>query len=183
MISRSASRWAASPRPLEGEDPDLPLGGSGGPYRTGAVGVLRAQFLGGSVRFVVTGSGHIAGVEPAGTEPVSVLDRGPPVGELETWLEAAEEHPGSWWPDWQAWSEAQDRGGSRPGRSAGASSPHRGCAGQLCSGEELSTGCCQHYCQLRRSGCFGRSHCHRASFKHSIRMPQGIVQEPQWAMP
>jgi polyhydroxyalkanoate synthase len=33
---------------------------------------------------------------------------GPPVGELETWLDAAEEHPGSWWPDWQTWSEAQD---------------------------------------------------------------------------
>jgi polyhydroxyalkanoate synthase len=43
---------------------------------------------------------------------------GPPVGELETWLDAAEEHPGSWWPDWQTWSEAQD-GRRVPAREIG----------------------------------------------------------------
>ena len=70
---------------------------------------LGAQFLGGSVRFVVAGSGHIAGVvNPPARNRYQYWTNGPPVGELETWLEAAEEHPGSWWPDWQAWSEAQD---------------------------------------------------------------------------
>ena len=70
---------------------------------------LGAQFLGGSIRFVVAGSGHIPGVvNPPARNRYQYWTNGPPVGELETWLEAAEEHPGSWWPDWQAWSEAQD---------------------------------------------------------------------------
>jgi polyhydroxyalkanoate synthase len=68
-----------------------------------------AQCLGGSIRFVVAGSGHIAGVvNPPVRNRYRYWTDGPPVGELETWLEAAEEHPGSWWPDWQAWSEVQD---------------------------------------------------------------------------
>ena len=71
---------------------------------------LGAQFLGGPVRFVVAGSGHIAGVvNPPVRNRYQYWTDGPPVGELKTWLEAAQEHPGSWWPDWQAWSEAQDR--------------------------------------------------------------------------
>jgi polyhydroxyalkanoate synthase subunit PhaC len=71
---------------------------------------LGAQVLGGSVRFVVTGSGHIAGVvNPPARHRYQYWTGGLPVGELETWLAAADEHPGSWWPDWQAWSEAQDR--------------------------------------------------------------------------
>jgi polyhydroxyalkanoate synthase len=70
---------------------------------------LGAQFLGGAVRFVVAGSGHIAGVvNPPARNRYQYWTNGPPAGELETWLGAAEEHPGSWWPDWQAWSEAQD---------------------------------------------------------------------------
>jgi polyhydroxyalkanoate synthase len=70
---------------------------------------LGAQSLGGSIRFVVAGSGHIAGVvNPPARNRYRYWTNGPPVGELDTWLEAAEEHPGSWWPDWQAWSEAQD---------------------------------------------------------------------------
>ncbi|WP_201838120.1 class I poly(R)-hydroxyalkanoic acid synthase [Microvirga zambiensis] len=78
-----------------------------------------AQLLGGSVRFVVAGSGHIAGVvnPPAGNRYQYWTD-GLPGGELETWLEAAREHPGSWWPDWQAWSEAQD-GRHVPAREIG----------------------------------------------------------------
>jgi polyhydroxyalkanoate synthase len=71
---------------------------------------LGAQVLGGPVRFVVSGSGHIAGVvNPPVRNRYQHWTGGPPTGELETWLENAEEHPGSWWPDWQAWSEAQDR--------------------------------------------------------------------------
>src|SRR4051794_25952093 len=66
--------------------------------------------LGGPVRFVVSGSGHIAGVvNPPARSRYQHWTNGPPTGELATWHEGAEEHPGSWWPDWQAWSEAQNR--------------------------------------------------------------------------
>jgi len=69
-----------------------------------------AQFLGGSVRFVVAGSGHIAGVvNPPARNRYQYWTDGPSGGEFETWLETAQAHSGSWWPDWQAWSEAQDR--------------------------------------------------------------------------
>jgi polyhydroxyalkanoate synthase subunit PhaC len=78
-----------------------------------------AQFLGGAVRFVVAGSGHIAGVvNPPARNRYQYWTGGPPVGELDTWLEAAQEHPGSWWPDWQAWSKAQD-GRHVPARAIG----------------------------------------------------------------
>jgi polyhydroxyalkanoate synthase subunit PhaC len=32
----------------------------------------------------------------------------PPTGSLESWLEKTQLHPGSWWPDWQAWIEGLD---------------------------------------------------------------------------
>src|SRR4051812_8736732 len=80
---------------------------------------LGAQVLGGPVRFVVSGSGHIAGVvNPPARNRYQHWTNWPPVGELETWLEGAEEHPGSWWPDWQAWSETQD-GRRVPARAIG----------------------------------------------------------------
>src|SRR5215208_660806 len=60
---------------------------------------LGAQVLGGPVRFVVSGSGHIAGVvNPPARSRYQHWTNGPPVGEFATWLDAAEEHPGSWWP-------------------------------------------------------------------------------------
>jgi polyhydroxyalkanoate synthase len=70
---------------------------------------LGAQFFGGPVRFVLAGSGHIAGVvsPPARGRYPHWVD-GPPEGELETWIKQAEERPGSWWPDWQAWIESLD---------------------------------------------------------------------------
>jgi polyhydroxyalkanoate synthase len=66
--------------------------------------------LGGPVTFVLAGSGHIAGViNPPSRGRYQYWTGGAPQGSLETWLERAEEHPGSWWPHWQAWVEAQDR--------------------------------------------------------------------------
>lgn len=63
----------------------------------------------GPVRFVLTGSGHIAGVvNPPARKKYQYWTDGAPDGTFEDWLARAEEHPGSWWDDWQAWLEGQD---------------------------------------------------------------------------
>jgi polyhydroxyalkanoate synthase subunit PhaC len=71
---------------------------------------LGSSFLGAPVRFVLAGSGHIAGVvNPPYKPKYQHWVGGPPHGDdLEAWLASAEEHPGSWWPDWVAWLKALD---------------------------------------------------------------------------
>jgi len=62
------------------------------------------QIVGGPKRFVRAGSGHIAGViNPPSANKYSYWtnDNLPPTPQ--EWLAGAEEHPGSWWPDWLAW--------------------------------------------------------------------------------
>jgi polyhydroxyalkanoate synthase len=67
-----------------------------------------AKCLGGPVRYVMAGSGHIAGVINPPTKPKYQYWTGGPVeGEFEDWVKAAKETPGSWWPDWIAWVTAQ----------------------------------------------------------------------------
>ena len=74
-----------------------------------ARGVFRsAQCFGGPVRFVLAGSGHIAGVvNPAGKPKYQFWTDGPPQGEFDEWLAKAKETPGSWWTDWIQWVAAQ----------------------------------------------------------------------------
>lgn len=63
-----------------------------------------SRFFGGPVRYVVAGSGHIAGVvNPAGKPKYQYWTGGPATGVFEDWLAAARETPGSWWVDWIAW--------------------------------------------------------------------------------
>jgi polyhydroxyalkanoate synthase subunit PhaC len=70
---------------------------------------LGSKFFGGPVKFVVAGSGHIAGViNPPDKKKYQYWTGGAPTGNLDAWLGAAEEHPGSWWPDWLAWIKEQD---------------------------------------------------------------------------
>jgi polyhydroxyalkanoate synthase len=70
---------------------------------------LGSKFFGGPVRYVLAGSGHIAGVvNPPSKPKYGYWTGGPPVGNLEGWVEKAQEHPGSWWPDWLEWVKAQD---------------------------------------------------------------------------
>jgi polyhydroxyalkanoate synthase len=63
----------------------------------------------GPKRFVLAGSGHIAGVvNPPAAQKYQywVSDSDPDT--LEQFVEAAEEHKGSWWPDWLEWLKDQD---------------------------------------------------------------------------
>ena len=70
---------------------------------------LGAQLFGGPTRFVLAGSGHIAGVvNPPAKMKYQHWVGGAPKGELSHWLDGAEERPGSWWPDWRAWLAAMD---------------------------------------------------------------------------
>ncbi|MBI1272514.1 MAG: class I poly(R)-hydroxyalkanoic acid synthase [Alphaproteobacteria bacterium] len=77
------------------------------------------QLYKGPVRFVLSGSGHIAGVinpPEAKKYDYMVNDNLPP--DPEKWLEGTEHRPGSWWPEWNAWME-QYRGGEAPARQPG----------------------------------------------------------------
>jgi polyhydroxyalkanoate synthase subunit PhaC len=67
-----------------------------------------SQYFGGPVRYVLAGSGHIAGViNPADKPKYQYWTGGPPKGELSQWIAAAKETPGSWWDDWVRWVAEQ----------------------------------------------------------------------------
>jgi polyhydroxyalkanoate synthase len=62
----------------------------------------------GDKRFVLAGSGHIAGVvnpPAAGKYQYWVNDQ--PCDTLRSFIDGATEHKGSWWPDWIAWLKKQ----------------------------------------------------------------------------
>ncbi len=64
--------------------------------------------FGGTVDYVLAGSGHIAGVvNPPAKPKYGFWTGGPVKGQFEEWLEKAAETPGSWWPYWLRWMEAQ----------------------------------------------------------------------------
>jgi polyhydroxyalkanoate synthase len=65
--------------------------------------------FGGPVRYVLTGSGHIAGVvNPPSRKKYQYWTGGEVKGSLENWMKTAVEHPGSWWEDWEAWLTSLD---------------------------------------------------------------------------
>jgi polyhydroxyalkanoate synthase len=67
-----------------------------------------SKFFGGPVRYVMGGSGHIAGVvNPAAKGKYQFWTGGPVNGEFEDWLATAKETAGSWWLDWIAWLRTQ----------------------------------------------------------------------------
>ncbi len=67
-----------------------------------------AKCFGGPVRYVMAGSGHIAGVvNPPAKPKYQFWTDGPPQGKFDDWVAKAKETPGSWWPDWLAWLTEQ----------------------------------------------------------------------------
>jgi polyhydroxyalkanoate synthase len=69
------------------------------------------QLVKGNTRFVLSSSGHIAGIvnPPSPKARHWTSDENPP--DPEVWLAGATEHAGSWWDDWVGWAKAH--GGQR----------------------------------------------------------------------
>ena len=62
----------------------------------------------GPKRFVLAGSGHIAGVvNPPSAQKYQYWVNDAPARTLQSFIDGATEHKGSWWPDWLDWLKAQ----------------------------------------------------------------------------
>ncbi|HEY0327557.1 MAG TPA: class I poly(R)-hydroxyalkanoic acid synthase [Rhodopseudomonas sp.] len=64
-----------------------------------------SQFFGGPVKYVLSGSGHIAGVvnPPASGKYQYWTNDSSKASTVAEWIKDAQEHKGSWWPDWRQW--------------------------------------------------------------------------------
>lgn len=79
-----------------------------------------SRFFGGPVRFVLAGSGHIAGVINPPSRGKYQYWTNDEIRDktLAEWMQGAKEHKGSWWPDWLAWLRNID-GKEVPAREVG----------------------------------------------------------------
>jgi polyhydroxyalkanoate synthase len=63
-----------------------------------------AGLFGGDVRFILAGSGHIAGViNPPAAKKYQHWTNSALPPSVEDWQAGAQEHVGSWWPSWRDW--------------------------------------------------------------------------------
>lgn len=86
------------------------------PWRSSYAGAL---LPGGEVRFVLSNSGHIAGiVNPPSPKSIHyVVESDEPLPETpDEWLAAATMHPVTWWEDWAKWIGARAGGMRKPPR-------------------------------------------------------------------
>ena len=84
------------------------------------------RLLKGDKRFVLAGSGHIAGVvnpPAAGKYQYWTNDSDPAPATLDEFIAGATEHKGSWWPDWMDWLRGQ---GGASVKAEGARVPGQG---------------------------------------------------------
>ncbi|TMG92891.1 MAG: class I poly(R)-hydroxyalkanoic acid synthase [Betaproteobacteria bacterium] len=71
------------------------------PWKTTYAGT---QLLGGKSRFVLSGSGHIAGmINPPEASKYGYWTNEKLPATAEEWFKGAKQHPGSWWKDWIDW--------------------------------------------------------------------------------
>jgi len=64
-----------------------------------------SHLFGGPVKYVLAGSGHIAGVvnSPSKLKYQYWTSKAELGRDLDKWIAGATSHPGSWWPDWMNW--------------------------------------------------------------------------------
>ncbi len=74
----------------------------------------------GPVKFVLSGSGHIAGiVNPPAAKKYGYWTNRKKAKTADNWFEGATQHEGSWWPDWNDWVTKQGAGKKVPARVPG----------------------------------------------------------------
>lgn len=77
------------------------------------------QLVGGPVKFVLSGSGHIAGViNPASSDKYGFWLNPNTPPNPDDWFKDAVKQEGSWWPDWLAWLKPH-AGPQTPARTPG----------------------------------------------------------------
>lgn len=93
-----------------------------------------ARYFGGPVRFVLGGSGHIAGIvnPPAANKYSYWISADDTLPELaDDWFASASAQPGSWWEDWQRWILSENADTVAPREpSAGPLAPLEDAPGQ-----------------------------------------------------
>jgi len=78
-----------------------------------------SKLLGGKSRFVLGGSGHIAGViNPPEKQKYGYWINTRRPKDPDAWLDGATHYEGSWWLDWVNWLQPK-RGGEVPARQPG----------------------------------------------------------------
>ena len=82
--------------------------------------VFKGTYLfGGPVRFILAGSGHIAGViNPPAANKYQFWTNDLKAANFESWLAGAKEQAGSWWSNWEEWLSTLS-GGQVPARIPG----------------------------------------------------------------
>jgi polyhydroxyalkanoate synthase subunit PhaC len=82
-----------------------------------------SQFFGGQVKYVLSGSGHIAGVvnPPSSGKYQYWTNDSNHAANVADWMKTATEHAGSWWPNWREWIGGID-GEQVPARNVGTDS-------------------------------------------------------------
>jgi polyhydroxyalkanoate synthase len=86
---------------------------------------LGAKLFSGPVRFVLGGSGHIAGiVNPPAANKYGfwINDAAKLPATADDFLAGSTQHPGSWWTDWNEWVTGLDGGKKVAARKPGAGS-------------------------------------------------------------
>lgn len=82
------------------------------------------RVLKGPIRFVLAGSGHIAGVvNPPAAGKYQYWTNEEPAATLDEFVAGATEHKGSWWPDWIDWLKGL---GAKTVKAEGARIPGKG---------------------------------------------------------
>ena len=70
-----------------------------------------ARLFAGETRFVLGGSGHIAGIiNPPVAKKYAYWTRDALADTPQDWFESASQQPGSWWTDWAQWAAPKGKG-------------------------------------------------------------------------
>jgi poly[(R)-3-hydroxyalkanoate] polymerase subunit PhaC len=80
------------------------------------------QLTGGKARFILGGSGHIAGIINPPSKGRGYWTNDKPVKTADEWLATAAQHKGSWWADWREW--LQQRSGEQVAPPSMGSAAH-----------------------------------------------------------